>query len=233
MGLCLVSDSLPSPDNRLEDDLVFEDSFNPQQAPTSVPQTTVEEASLKKVKPESHDQVADTSDSAAAPGPSGDRISPSVPVKVEPASPVGIVREQEQASSDTKPLPEDLINNEGSGKAGGIRLGKRPAGERVNEFMECMAKVKRESSEDVSTIVLKDTGAVDKGFKPKKQKRYEKVGRWIGGLMCQARPFLFCFFFIDRNMMQYTRLLLMHIMSLRNPELQGWYVFLTRKTNSW
>ena len=125
-------------DNRLEDDFMFEDSFNPQTAKTNPPP--------EPEKPKSQNEF-NSPDLAA---PHDTAPSPYCPVKCEITCPVKIEKEPDTVVAE--PKPEAVSTKEESDKPVTVKLGKRSAGERVNEFLECLAKVKRESGDDSATV---------------------------------------------------------------------------------
>ena len=85
------------------------------------------------------------------------------------------MKEEEQGGTDVKPSTEHSlapVKLEEGVHAGEVKLGKRSTSERVNEFMACMTKVKKESDEDTLKIAVKVESALEKGPKPKKGRRY-------------------------------------------------------------
>ena len=155
-----------SPDNRLEEEFLFEDSFNP---PNIVPKSPTE--------PPSH-KVASSSDSAPV-STAASQVTQSVPVvvKTEVVSPVCTVKEED--TDESKPTTLTCPLSEDSDPVGGVKLGKRSGGERsrrVDEFLEGMAKVKKErlSAEDSSAVATKICG-LGKEPQSKKARRYS----WI------------------------------------------------------
>ena len=96
------------------------------------------------------------------------------PPKTEPISTVEQAQVTDEAEAKKPSTDEPVRAEESDVQAGGaIKLGKRKAGERAiaSEFLECMAKAKRQSAESDASSAAKDQ-AFDKEPKPKKERRY-------------------------------------------------------------
>lgn len=166
----------PSPDNRLEDDLVFDDSFNPR-AQRTVPLTTVKPEIPDEAKPKLNVEVARSLESVLPSNDPSSQQPPRVTVKTEPVSPLNIVKEEEQGGIDVKPSIDHTVASikveKGSGDE--VKLGKRSTSERVNEFMACMTKVvKKESDGGAPKVSVEVEDGVEKGPKLKKRRRYHQ-----------------------------------------------------------
>lgn len=179
--VCMFQTPLPSfslPDNRLEDDLLFDNSFNPIGAASKIP-----------AEPPSHqpaalsNNTAPSNDSAPQEGQGisikAEPTSPvcaevqkephDVPVKTEPAVPVCAKDGNEAKTSTDIGAPDRREESE----VGAVKLGKRSAGEhaRAAEFMEDFAKMNQEDVEPSVMNKATKVGPPEKAPKPKKEKR--------------------------------------------------------------
>ena len=177
--VCCIRPLLPSfsfTDNRLEDDFLFDNSFNPVGAALKVP-----------VEPPSH-QPAALSDKTATSNNLVPEESQVVSIKTEPTSPVHTEGEKEAQSLPIKTelaVPEDETETKAStdmaappgtkeeGEVGLVKLGKRSAvvHARAEELLEEMAKGKHEGVEASTVNKAAKVEPPEKAPKPKREKR--------------------------------------------------------------
>ena len=137
---------------------MFDDSFNPQKTkPVPPPEKTKSQEEFS------------SPDLAATQEPVSSKETPSCPDKCELTSPVEIKKEPER--DEAKPQSKVVPIKEESDKPKTVKLGKRTAFERGNEFMECLAKVKRESSDDSSTATAWKNATEKENVIKKEEKR--------------------------------------------------------------
>ena len=159
-----------SPDNRLEDDHLFDDSFNPLGAAPKVP------AEPTSRQPTVFSDCVPPNNDSAPPETQG------VSVKTEPTSPECNENETEAQRIPTKTKPAFSVcsdtkastdNTAPHGEVGRctVKLGKRSAGERARaeEFLENLVKLKQENVEDSSLNKVAKVEPPEVG--PKKERR--------------------------------------------------------------
>ena len=170
--------SFSFPDNRLEDDLLFDNSFNPIGAASKVP-----------VELPSH-QPAALSNNTAPSNDSAPQEGQGVSIKAEPTSPVcaEVQKESQNVAVKTEPAVPVCAEDENAAKtstdmgapstgeeskAEAVKLGKRSAGEhaRAEEFLEDMAKIKQGGVEPSILNKAAKIEPPEKAPKPKKEKR--------------------------------------------------------------